>query len=477
VSAFLLLAMLCGVVCTCYSLTSCQIVTMDFQSTVGDFDQYFNENANTETTEDTYSVYHVKVGLFTWLRPFDTADWEEGACAGYSDLQREVILDQLFEILRVAGVLGVVIAVSCLFFTLSIACLSFSNVHRYVLIVTAVLISILTGTPLLMTRSGVCTTVGSSPNCTIDQGALVAIVGVACWLLTALVAVFFLQPVHKRKLSPKQLEQRKKDLRKRNLQMLEELEAQELERRVKHQIITPKHRRDRTHQSCHSPHGMVTPPDSPMTQQTSPDSSPERSLSGVPEILPYNKNDTLASPFADRKHRQLESPPVSPVGDEMNGIEAIYQERARPIKKQRLHEEYQQKRLRNNGGSRVETRQSQSNRTSRERRHGVRKYKSDNVIDTHHSDRTKSPVPPKSAALDGREVSRRHLSRSPRGTPRRNASVDNQADIPLYMKRAATSVVNEQEANPNIAEALNNIEALIDDEEQPPPRRCYLQEV
>ena len=88
-SAFLLVSMACATVCTCYSVSTCRFATLEFQSEYGDFDLHFYASDR----EDSLSTYAVNVGLFTWLRPFDTLEWTEGSCSGYNELQREIIVD------------------------------------------------------------------------------------------------------------------------------------------------------------------------------------------------------------------------------------------------------------------------------------------------------------------------------------------------------------------------------------------------
>ena len=433
-------------------------MTLDYQSRVGDFDQHFYER----NPEEEYAVHRVGVGLFSWLRPFDTLEWESGACAGYNQLQREVIVDQLFEMLRIAGILAVVISVSCFLFSLSIACLSFSNIQRYILVIAALLMSALTGSSLMITRSGVCTQVGTSPNCSIDQGGLVAIAGVVCWMLTFLVAIFFVQPVHRKKLSPKMAEKRKKEHRKRQLEMIEELEAIELEKQMKH-CLAMKNKRNRSDGSMST--DVSSPPSSPARRQsTSPESSSPREI--IHHLPSSTMNATPSSPHVNRKHKQLESPQVSPnrsnsqcdlrttaspfstsenPASHQDEVEAIYRQRARPIKKRRLRGDSHQAIV-------------------------------DNQI---FSGGEGSKGVPKSSQMSSRAYAKD--KRTPAGLlPQRSLNTsnttgsasrgDNQSALPLFMSRDVSTVINERVVNQDvevfIADVLDKIDDIIDDDEE-----------
>lgn len=399
-------------------------------------------------------MHRVGVGLFSWLRPFDTLDWESGACAGYNQLQREVIVDRLFEMLRIAGILAVVISVSCFLFSLSIACLSFSNIQRYILVTAALLMSALTGASLMITRSGVCTQVGTSPNCSIDQGGLVAIAGVVCWMLTFLVAIFFIQPVHRKKLSPKMAEKRKREHRKRQLEMIEELEAMELEKQMKHRLAM-KNKRNRSDRSMAT--DVSSPPSSPARRHSiSTESSSPREII---HHLPSSKiNEKRSSPQVTRKHKQMESPHVSPdrshsqrdrqstvspldmseyPASHQDEVEAIYRERARPVKKRRLRGDSQQALVDNQIISQGETQRSSRAYAKDERNSGV--------VLPHHNLNTSNTT----------------------GLASRG---DNQLALPLFMSRGVSTVINErvvsQDVEVFIAERLDKIDDIIDDDEE-----------
>lgn len=452
VSAFLLLSMLCGVVCTCYSISSCRIVTLDYRSQMGDFDQHFSDR----DPEEEYAVYRVGVGLFTWHRPFDTLDWESGACAGYNQLQREVIIDQLFELIRVAGILAVVMGVSCFFFSLSIACLSFSNIQRYIMVITAIIMSALTGTALMITRSGVCTRVGENPNCSIDRGGLVAIAGVICWMLTSLVAIFFVQPVHRKKLSPRMAEKRRKERIQRQLDMIQKLEAIELEKHLQLRR-TMKNKRNRSEHSEST--DLSTPPSSPTRQPpTSPESSPREIIHYLPSD---QRKESLPPPQITRKHKQMESPQVSPIrpqsqhchqssqsatGDyqvtEHGEVETIYRERTRPVKKRRLRGDSQKALVANHSV------------LSKGRSRGV--YNSSSGVYAKNAERTKTNT-----------LQHIHNRKNP---PQDPLGDEHQLVLPVFLSRDVSSVVNERAVNHDvsvfIAGALDKIDGIIDDDEE-----------
>mgnify|MGYP005841303013 CR=1 FL=1 len=227
VSGLLLVSMACAVVCSCYSITSCRFLTLEFESQYGDFDNHFYKlESEGETT-----AYSVGVGLFTWLRPFDTLDWTNGHCAGYTELQREVILDERFDSLRIIGVLAVVASLSLFLFSLFMSCLAFNNIQRYLLVLCAMIVGGLTGSVFLITRSALCTQVGENSNCSMDQGGLAAVAGVILWVMTGLIGTFFVQPVspYRKKKNAKERAMDRRETRRKQIQMLRELERMEAE--------------------------------------------------------------------------------------------------------------------------------------------------------------------------------------------------------------------------------------------------------
>ncbi|CAB9528627.1 expressed unknown protein [Seminavis robusta] len=360
-SAFLLLSMACGTICTCFAVSTCRFATLEFLSDHGDFDQHFVGDTD---AKDTLSSVRVGIGLFVWMRPFDTLDWDDGSCAGYNELQRNVIVDGRFEILRIVGVVAVLMSVSLFLFSFGLSCLSLARLQRYIMITCTVALAFMTGSTLLITTTSVCTDIGTYPNCDVDQGGLVAVAGVLFWILTGLIMVFFIQPVQNTKLSNRQKEKRKTEIRKKQLNMLKQIEELDLDRRLaerklreqeegtsslkrkasqtsepsqkqleqKRQTQQPTQQQPQTQRRQRKPQKCIVqvqvdaePPKAlprrseswqqAENEETSPEStSPQSTISQrIPEVLPLNKNQQLQSPpVPARKHKQLESPKMSP---------------------------------------------------------------------------------------------------------------------------------------------------------------------
>lgn len=206
-------------VCTCYAVTSCRFFSLDYQSKYGDFDNYFYYHETEHLT-----THHVGVGLFTWLRPFNTVNWKTGHCAGYNQLQRQAVLDEIFDVVRILSIFAVLCSVSLFLFTLSISCLAFNNIQRCMMVICAGAVAALTGSAFLITRSGLCTGVGQNPSCSIDQGGFAAIAGVGLWILVSFIGIFSIKTVEP-KLSAKEKGKQSRERRLRQLEMIKELES------------------------------------------------------------------------------------------------------------------------------------------------------------------------------------------------------------------------------------------------------------
>jgi hypothetical protein len=210
-------ALACATVCTCYSISSCRLVTLTYTSTLGNFEDHFS-NIDPSSLEPT--SYQVGLGLFTWLRPSFYVDgdddtvtratvgnWREGSCTGYTTLQLEDLLEPMIEAVRIMGVLAVLISFSIFLFSLALSCLSLASWQRCVVAASCLVTAIFNGMVLMFLKSDLCHTTmdttadsNSSNNvvankCVMDQGGLVAIAAVILWVCAALLTYFFIESV------------------------------------------------------------------------------------------------------------------------------------------------------------------------------------------------------------------------------------------------------------------------------------------
>jgi len=512
VSAFLLISMGCGLVCTCYSVTSCQFFALDYGSTK-DFDQYFflrGESSN------NYTSHTVGVGLFTWLRPFDTSqDWNDGTCAGYNQLQRNVIVDETFDALRIAGIVAVMLSFTIFLFALSMSCLSFSRIQRVMTVLSAVATSGLTGSSFMMTQSGICTEIGDHPNCVMDKGALAAIAGVGFWALTAAIAFYFLQSIPKGKLSPKMMEKRKKGIRKRQLDMLKQLEELEVARKSNVQsrlygsstrsdsLLRPSVVRAKSAKQFSSARSTAS------TQRSasfgSPPSSPARKSPStrIPETLPQNrkKHKQPIEPHSRdlldmmEKNRRKHKQPIEPhshdfldmmekkMARQQSDIAVVVREAGRPAKKRRLKGDQLPKspRVDLSGGSpmiadRLHRASSQvfidkdndsKEQTKRGSSPNRQQQKSqtdfDRVFESTNTKYMGTMLAPKTGSL------RRDIPRT-RCTVVGTNSADFNYSLPLFMNRDVSTVIKHKDMDKDvevyITDTLDNIDSMLDEDEE-----------
>jgi hypothetical protein len=391
----LLLTMAVGTVCTCYAVSTCRFVTLEFQSQYGAFDEHFFAN---DPDSENLTTYQVGVGLFTWLRPFDSLEWSDGSCAGYNELQRDEIVTGTFEILRIVGIIAVIMSICLFLFSSIMTCLSLTRLQRYTMVACTFTLAAATGSLFLVSQSSICSDTGVNPSCTMDQGGLVALGGIVSWVFTTLLIMFCIKPVRDNKLTPKQKSQRKKELRMKQRDLLNQLEELELERRLSEKVartrkVAPAEQgatseklrapseQSRTDSNIRNSSKAESRPETMVqssNKDTLPTSGPPESLplvtpadndspdapvlklmpvlTRIPNVLPRNKNQ-LSPTTGSRKHKQLESPKVSPIQSDskwrisgtmdiydvaalpsspQEEVEAVYTRRARPIKKRRL---------------------------------------------------------------------------------------------------------------------------------------------
>ena len=225
---------MCATTCTLYSIASCRLVTLQYTSVLGNFEQHFTPRNEIADAEEQYQV---GLGLFTWLLPAfyvdgddDTltratvGDWTEGACVGYNTVQLNEFLQgdntPIFESARILGIFSVLIAISTFLFGFFLSCLSIANWQRYMLAAASIGVAIVNGSVLMMLESNVCTDMGTSAeeiaqqqeidnnvtdtgtwessstsHCELDIGGLVAIGAAILWVASAMIAYFFVEPV------------------------------------------------------------------------------------------------------------------------------------------------------------------------------------------------------------------------------------------------------------------------------------------
>lgn len=217
-------ALACATVCTCYSASSCRLVTLTYTSDLGNFEGHFsNIDAAVEAT-----TYQVGLGLFTWLRPSfyvdgdddavtraEVGNWREGSCAGYTTLQLDDLLEPMLDAVRIMGVLAVLLSFSVFLFSLMLSCLSLVAWQRCVMAGSCLVAAATNGLVLLFLSSDLCHSMGTDPTvtsqCAMDQGGLVAIASVILWVCAALLTFFFIEPVQEPGLHDKMVAPQNKD--------------------------------------------------------------------------------------------------------------------------------------------------------------------------------------------------------------------------------------------------------------------------
>lgn len=181
---------------TMYGMASCRFLFVDFQSDRGGFGEFYLD----PTPDGEPVTYRAASGLYTWLVPFESTDWSDGSCEGYTELQREHFSDDMFEASRIFGILSVLGGIGMTGWTLFLSCLSLGKFQIWAMSLGLFLLTIFVGLTFLLFQSSLCKDLVSYQNesygseCTLDQGGLVAVAGSVLWCVSFLISVMYIKP-------------------------------------------------------------------------------------------------------------------------------------------------------------------------------------------------------------------------------------------------------------------------------------------
>lgn len=191
VTAALLASSIAGFVCTTYSAASCRFVRVEFKSERGNFDSLFSSQGS----GNGFEPIQTGAGLYSWLAPSDS--WDVGTCTGYTQSALEVISDEMLEAARFLVVIAIILGLGVLLWILSLACISLGPKQIYLLAACQLLLVILVPMSFLVLQSDLCNSVGQDTSCTIDEGAMVAIVAAVSWFIGFLICIFYMKSPEK----------------------------------------------------------------------------------------------------------------------------------------------------------------------------------------------------------------------------------------------------------------------------------------
>jgi hypothetical protein len=181
---------------TLWGMASCRFIFVDFTSDRGDFSDFYLD----PTPDGAPVFYRAGVGLFTWLQPFDSQDWSNGQCAGYTESQRDHFSDNIFEVARIFGVLSVLGGIGVTGWTLFLACISLSQIQIWIMSATLFLLTCFVGFTFLLFQAELCQDLVSyqsddyTTECTLDQGGLVVIAAAILWCVAFLISIIYIKP-------------------------------------------------------------------------------------------------------------------------------------------------------------------------------------------------------------------------------------------------------------------------------------------
>ena len=194
--AGLLLSTAAAFTATAYAVVSCRFLNVAFRSDTGDFEQYFlNQQAAEYSGRTGETTYRTGIGLFKWLRPVDSlgADWTNGQCAGYSESMLQQMANPMFDAARVFGVLAALMAFVVLLWSIGTSCLALNRIQIVLFSICCCLGTVSSPLTFLFTKSSLCETLFLTRECSIDEGALVMIVGSILWLITSVISVLYMR--------------------------------------------------------------------------------------------------------------------------------------------------------------------------------------------------------------------------------------------------------------------------------------------
>jgi hypothetical protein len=172
---------------------------IDFTTDRGDF-----SDLHRDPTADGEAVsQRVGAGLFSWLVPNSADNWNDGQCAGYSQLQREHFSDTVFEASRIFAVLAVLGGMGVTLWVLFLSCVSLGRLQIWMMSTILGFITIFTPLTFLIFSSTLCTDLTSNQDasyetdCTIDQGGLVVIAATLFWAVAFLISVVYVKTKEK----------------------------------------------------------------------------------------------------------------------------------------------------------------------------------------------------------------------------------------------------------------------------------------
>ena len=192
-----------GALCTTmWGVSSCRYAFVDFDSDRGDFGEFYLD----PTPDGPVIQFRAGVGLFTWLEPFDSTDWSQGSCTGYTELQTNLFADTTFEVARIFAVLSVLTGIGVVIWTLFLSCISLGKYQIWTMSTIFGVEAIFVALTMLIFASDLChdTLVaqlsdGGTDNqyeagCTLDQGGLVVIAAILLWCVSFLISVMYVKP-------------------------------------------------------------------------------------------------------------------------------------------------------------------------------------------------------------------------------------------------------------------------------------------
>jgi hypothetical protein len=206
VTAGLILSTSAALATTVYATVSCRFVVLTFTSNIGNFEEYFNSNVLTTTTMFTdndssntgssnLNTYRAAVGLYQWLRPFDTNDWTVGTCVGYQQTMIDAITDTMFDVSRTMSIFAILIAIFQFCWMFLSSCLDMNRIQCYLFVLLSLVGVLCTGFTFLFHRSMLCTSeFDATATCHIDQGGLVMIAAALLWMITLGISVYYVVP-------------------------------------------------------------------------------------------------------------------------------------------------------------------------------------------------------------------------------------------------------------------------------------------
>lgn len=187
-----------------YSLFGCKFLTVTFDSTTGNFEEYFSLN----DVPDELRTYQASIGLFTWSRPISTSSYDPnssndaGVCVGYQETMLEALSNQnvFFDLARIFGILAILLSIFMVSWSFCTACVLWNRVQLFLFSSLNFISVISSGLTFLIYRSNLCnndvgnTSVFLKRNCTIDNGAFIMIGSCIMWFTSFLISVVYLKP-------------------------------------------------------------------------------------------------------------------------------------------------------------------------------------------------------------------------------------------------------------------------------------------